>query len=390
MKIVIVGGGAMGSSTAYHLASHPGFTGSITVVERDPTYARASSALSASSIRQQFSTPLNIAMSQFGLEFLRAAPEKLAVDGDAPLLTFHEGGYLFLASEAGLDVLRSNHAVQRAAGANVALLSPQEIAARFPWLLVEGVVEGSLGLTGEGWFDGPALLQAFRRKARALGVRYVAQDATGFVRDGARVTGVRLDDGSVLDCDIVVIAAGAWSARVASFLDIDMPVRARKRQVFVVACREQLPRCPLLIDTTGIWMRPEGQFFLMGRSPDEGEPDPDDAPLDVIDETEFHELLWPVMAERIRAFEALKLSSAWAGYYEMNLFDHNGIIGPHPDVENAIFAAGFSGHGMQHSPAVGRGVSELITAGRYVSLDLSPLGWERVIANRPLVEHAVV
>ncbi len=389
LKVVIIGGGVMGSSTAYHLARRADFRGSITVIERDPTYARASSSLSCSSIREQFSTPINIAMSQFGLEFLRGAPEALAVDGDRPELSLRLSGYLFLASAAGLPILRENHATQRELGADVTLLTPAQITARFPWMSMDGVALGSLGLSREGTFDGPALLAAFRRKARALGVTYVAQDATGFVRDGERVAGVRLADGTVIACDIAVNAGGPWSARVAAFAGIDLPVRARKRMVYVIACRDALPGCPLVIDPSGIWFRREGQLFLTSSLPGPGEDDPDEPPL-TVDEAVFNDTIWPVLAARVPAFEAVRLTSSWAGYYEMNLFDHNGVIGPHPACPNLIHAAGFSGHGMQHSPAVGRGVAELITTGGYETLDLSPLSFDRLTENRPLLERNVV
>jgi glycine/D-amino acid oxidase-like deaminating enzyme len=389
MKVVIVGGGAIGSSAAYHLATHPNFAGEITVIERDPTYARASSMLSASSIRQQFSTPVSILMSQYGLDFIRAARERLAIDGDAPELGFRETGYLFLATEAGLDVLRENVALQRAHGAATELLDPAEIAARWPWFSLAGLAAGAFGPRGEGSFDGPALLLALRRKARRLGVRYLAQECTGFERAGDRVTGVRLGDGSVVPCDQAVVSAGPWSGQVAGFLGIAMPVVPRKRMVYVVACRAALPNCPLVIDASGIWFRPEGAFFLAGRSPGAGEPDPDEPPL-TVEEEMFHERVWPVLAERVPAFEALKLARSWAGYYELNLFDHNGIVGRHPALANVVFAAGFSGHGIQHSPATGRGVAELIADGGFVTLDLAPLGWQRLLENRPMWERNVV
>jgi FAD-dependent oxidoreductase domain-containing protein 1 len=389
MRVVIIGGGAVGSSLAYHLASHGKFKGTITVVERDPTYRIASSSLSASSIRQQFSTPLNIAMSRVGFEFLRQGAERLAVDGDPPALGLRHSGYLFMASESGLEALHENHAVQVREGADVALLSPAELVARFPWIRPDGVIAASLGMSGEGWFDGPALLAAFRRKARALGVTYLANEAVGFGRVRDRIASVGLADGAELTCDLVVNAAGPWSARVAAWAGIDLPVRPRKRMVFVIACRTPLPGCPMVIDPSGVCMRPEGAYYLCCRSPGEDEEDPDEPPLEV-EESMFYDLIWPTLAARIPALEELKLVSAWAGYYEMNLFDHNGIVGPHPAVPNLIFATGFSGHGIQHSPATGRGVAELIAEGGYTSLDLSPLGCERLMAGRKLIERAVL
>lgn len=389
MKVVIVGGGAIGSSAAYHLATNPRFAGEIVVVERDPTYARASSMLSASGIRLQFSTPVSIRMSQYGLDFIRAAREALAVDGDAPELGFKEHGYLFLASDAGTQVLRDNVALQRAEGAEIALLDPPELVARWPWLCADDLAAGAFGVRGEGSFDGPALLQALRRRARALGVRYVTAECTGFVRAGALVRGVALADGSVLDCNEALVTAGAWSGRVAAMLGIDLPIVPRKRMVYVIACRDPLPRCPLVIDPTGIWFRQEGAYFLTGRSPGEGEPDPDEPPL-TVEEAMFNDQVWPVLAARVPAFERIKVTSSWAGYYDLNLFDHNGVVGRHPAVPNVVFAAGFSGHGMQHAPAAGRGAAELVADGGFATLDLSPLGWQRLIDGQPLWERNVV
>lgn len=389
-RVVIVGGGAVGSSIAYFLASHPRFRGDVTVLERDPSYRYASSALSASAIRQQFSTPVNIEISRFGLDFLRHLGEYLAVGDERPGVGLSEPGYLFLATAAGVPVLEQNHRVQREHGVDVALLTPAGVAARFPWMNVQGIAAASLGLSGEGWFDGYALLQAFRRKALALGVTYVAQAATGFVRAGRRVTAVTLTDGSAVPCDVAVNAAGPWAARVAAMLDIDLPVRARRRCVFLFACRTVLPGCPLVIDHSGVWFRADGPNFLTGTPPRKGEPDPDDAPLDEVDERLFSDRIWPVLAARVPAFEAVKVLKSWAGYYELNTVDHNGIVGPHPSVENVVFANGFSGHGLQQSPAVGRGVAEWIVDGGYRSLDLTPLAFERLVQGRRLVELNVI
>ncbi|MBI3514550.1 MAG: FAD-binding oxidoreductase [Proteobacteria bacterium] len=376
--VVIVGGGAIGSAVAYFLTREPGFAGRVVVIERDPTYQQASSALSASSIRQQFSTPINIALSRFGFDFLRGL-------GDVGLV---ERGYLFLASDAGMAGLAANHAVQRAHGADVALLTPAALRARFPWLAMDGLAGGSLGLAREGWFDGYALLQTLKRGARDRGADYRTAAVVGLDRQGDRIASVALDDGTTVACRHVVNAAGPWAARVAALAGIALPVRARRRCVFVIDCRAPPADCPLVIDPSGVWFRPEGRHFICGVSPP-ADRDPDDAPLEVVHD-EFDDIVWPALARRVPAFEAIKRVSAWAGYYEYNTVDQNGIVGRHPDIANLVLANGFSGHGIQQSPAVGRAVAELVAHGRYVSLDLTPLCVERLLAGQPLRERAIV
>ncbi len=378
IAVAIVGGGVMGSSIAYHLRSDPNFAGRIVVVERDPTYARASSALSASSIRQQFSTPLNIHLSRFGIGFLRRAKELLGVD-----LGLKEPGYLFLASPAGEGVLRANHAIQKSEGCAVELLDPAALTGRFPAISASGVALASHGTANEGWFDGPALMQGFRRKAREMGVEYVADEVVRLAPDK-----ITLKSGDAIEADTVVLAAGPWSGEVAATAGIALPVEPRRRSVFVFDSRESLPLLPLTIDPSGVWFRPEGRFYIGGTTPADGN-DPANAPLEA-QHQEWDEMVWPVLAERVPAFEAAKVVNAWAGYYEYNTFDQNGVVGRHPEFDNLVFATGFSGHGIQQSPAVGRAVAELIVHGAYRTLNLSPFGYERISAGRPVRELNVV
>jgi glycine/D-amino acid oxidase-like deaminating enzyme len=385
-RVLIVGGGVIGSAIAYFLLANADFRGEVVVIERDPSYTRASSALSAGSIRQQFSSPVNIAMSQFGIEFLRDLRKTLSVNGDSPEIALRESGYLYLASAEGFASLQRNHAVQIDNGASVALLAVEELQKRFPWLSCDGLAGGSLGLAGEGWFDGYGLLQGFRRKAQSLGAVYRQAEVTSFLRDGSRLTAAKLADGGTVLFDYAVNAGGPWAASVARMADIELPVRARRRCVFAFACKDEIADCPLVIDPCGLWFRPEGSMYICGYPP---QVDADDLPLDV-DYRLWDDVVWPRLAERVPGFEAIKLHSAWAGYYEFNVFDHNAILGCHDSCSNLYFANGFSGHGLQHSPAVGRGLAELLLYGRYTSLDLSDLGFARVTDNKPIVELNVI
>lgn len=383
--VLILGGGVMGCAAACFLARDFGIRS--IVCERDPTYRSASSALSASSIRQQFSTDVNIRLSQASLAFLRNIGHELAVDDDRPEIGLVEPGYLYLATAAGRPALEANHEVQTRCGADVALLDPSELQARFPWLRVDDLAAGSLGLRGEGWFDGYAVLQAFRRKAAALGVRFLADDVDRVALRGSGITAATVT-GAQIGADALLIAAGAWSARLAAQFDFQLPVSPRKRDVFVFEAPVVLSSCPLVIDPSGFWFRPEGRTYICG-APPRGE-DLDDVPLDLIDHGLFDDVIWPALAARVPAFEALRLKRAWAGYYEFNRFDQNGVVGRLPGCDRVFVTCGFSGHGMQHSPAVGRGIAELIATGKYAAIDLSALGPDRIALDIPFVERNVI
>jgi glycine/D-amino acid oxidase-like deaminating enzyme len=369
--VLVIGAGIVGASVAYWLKRlAPSLE--VTLLERDKTFARASSALSASSIRQQFSSEVNIRMSQFGAEFLH----EMGIGLEAR-------GYLYLGEESAL---RAAHAVQTAAGASIALLSRAELRARFPWLQVDDIELGALGLAGEGWFDGPALHAKVLLEARRRGAQLLEGEARGFELEERRVKAVFLSNGTRVACRHSVNAAGPWARALAAAAGIDLPVHARRRTVFVLSCPQTLAACPLVIDPSGFWFRPEGRHYIAGATPLSGE---DEAPLEP-DYREFDEALWSRMAQRVPAFEALRVERAWAGYYEMNLFDANALIGAHPALPNLWFANGFSGHGMQHAAAAGRGIAELIVHGAFQTLDLSPLGLERVAKKHPLVERNVI
>ena len=394
VDVAIIGAGIQGAAIAWWLLRlDPALR--VALIERDTGFSQASSQRSASSIRQQFSHPINIQLSQFGLQFLREAPSLLAVDGEAPEIGLTDPGYLYLARTEGADSLRAQHALQRQHGAPIELLERDALANRFAWLRTGDLALGTLGAGAEGWFDGPALHQAMLRAARAQGATLIRGEVVDFEMAGAdrsgtgdasRIAALRLADGTRLVCGTAVNAAGAWARPLAAAAGIDLPVHARRRTVFVFSCPTMLADCPLVIDPSGFWFRPEGRQFIGGRTPDD---DADDLPLEP-NLAEFDEAFWTGLAHRVPAFEALRIENAWAGYYEMNLFDHNALLGAHPAVDNLLFATGFSGHGMQQAPAVGRGIAELIVHGAYRSLDLSVLSVARLAQGQRIIESNVI
>jgi sarcosine oxidase len=388
--VVIVGGGVIGSSTAYFLASEPGFGGSIAVVEKDPTYTDASTPRSAGGVRQQFSTPENVRISAFAAEFYRSIDRHLAVGNDRPAINFRENGYLFLATHAGLKVLLDNHRVQHECGAETLLLTPKEIKERFPWVETGDLAGGTFGPKNEGWVDPYGLLQAFKRKARSLDVTYLQDEVVGFEFDGPRIAAVKLKEGGRIQCDAVVNTAGYHARTIAGYAGIDLPVHPRKRFVYVFDCREEIEgeTMPLTIDPSGVWFRPEGSNFICGVSPEDGN-DPDCLDFE-LDYKPFEELIWPTLANRVPVFEAIKLIRAWAGHYDYNVLDQNVLIGPAPQVPNFHFANGFSGHGVQQSPAIGRALSELIVFGEYRTLDLSRFSFDRIASGKLIKEANIV
>nr|XP_033775006.1 FAD-dependent oxidoreductase domain-containing protein 1 [Geotrypetes seraphini] len=420
--IVIIGGGVIGWSIAYWLKQKERIRDGVKVlvVERDPTYSQASTVLSVGGIRQQFSMPENIQMSLYSAYFLRSINEHLGIVNEDPIdIQFNPSGYLFLADENKAALLEENVGIQRSNGAEVALLGPQQLKKKFPWINTEGVALASYGLENEGWFDPWLLLNAFRQKALSMGVYQTHGNVTGFeflvremvTRSGDPVTFRRVKIVNVqaprsletqpVECSIVVNAAGPWSGKVAematigsgppdTLAGIKIPVEPRKRFVYVFHCYDGPGlNCPLLIDNTGAYFRREGVGgnYIGGLSPDEEEPNISDLNVDY---EFFHQKLWPKLAHRVNAFESLKVKGGWAGYYDYNTFDQNAILGNHPLVENMFLATGFSGHGLQQSPAVGRAIAELILDGGYETLDLNVFSFKRFYTGEKALERNII
>jgi glycine/D-amino acid oxidase-like deaminating enzyme len=387
--IVIVGGGIVGSAVAYFLSTDATCAGRrIVVIERDTTYGQGSTGRSAGGLRQQFSTPENIAMSQVTLGLLRSL--KTTFGGDADV-GFREQGYLLLATREHRAILAGNVALQQSMAADIVLLEDDALAERFPWLSTENIAVAGFGRTGEGWFDPPSLAALFRKAAQARGVVLLRDRAIG-IEAGARVDAVHLASGERIACGALVNAAGPWAGEVAALAGLRLPVEPRKRYVYVIDTREvsdALHSGPLTVDPSGVWFRPEGRLFLCGRSPVEGR-EPPVGDLDAVDHAFFQSDVWPLLAARVPAFESAKVINAWAGYYDTNMLDHNAVIGPHPDLANFYFANGFSGHGAQQAAAAGRAIAELILHGSFKTLDLSRFGYARIAAGQPLTERNVI
>lgn len=385
--VIIVGGGVVGSATAYYLQKH-GFGGSIGLIEKDTTYQFSCTARSAGGLRQQFSTPENIELSKFGLRLIRNLQREFGPEAD---VGFKEQGYLILASEAGLAILADNHRIQIAHGADNLMLGGGELAAKFPWLVREGLAGGCFGVSGEGWLDPYLLMNLFRKAAVARGAAVIAGEVTAIGQSHGRIASVSLAGGETFSCAHLVNAAGAGAGALAKLARIDLPVGPRKRYVYVIDCPaadETLHRAPLTVEPGGVYFRPEGRHFICGLSPEESE-EPRTMDWEV-DYSWFEERIWPVLAERVPQFEAVKVINAWAGHYDYNALDQNGVIGRHPDLSNFYFANGYSGHGLQQGPASGNAIAELIVHGAWRSIDLTRLGYERILRNAPLFEKNMI
>lgn len=389
-EIVIIGGGVIGCSIAYFLSLDANLKGKILVIEKDNSYQFSSTALSAASIRVQFSNPINVAISQYGAEFIRGFPERFGRENGDFDLGLRENGYLFLAQTAQqVEIMRENHEIQRAGGADVRLIDADEVKKRYPFLNTDDISLASIGESGEGWFDNMGLLNGLKEMSKRNNVKYLNGCVNALNCAGGSVQSVSLENDDVIHAGAFVNATGPRAAEIAISVGVRLPVEPRKRTSFVFQC-ETLPpeNAPLIVDHRGVYLKPEGEFWM-------GACQPIDDPAVAFDDfepryQEFDDQIWPKAAQRAKIFEAIKMRRMWAGHYAFNTLDQNAILGLHPDVNNLYFANGFSGHGLQQAPAVGRGISELIRFGQYVELDLSLLGFDRVIAGKPFLERNVV
>ncbi|MGH7187359.1 MAG: NAD(P)/FAD-dependent oxidoreductase, partial [Pseudomonadota bacterium] len=291
----------------------------------------------------------------------------------------------------GAAVLESNAALQKSMGADIEVLNGRELERRFPWLSCGDIACGAFGRSGEGWLDPSSLMNLLRKGAQGLGAEVVNDEVVAIETGGTMIKSVTTRAAGIIACGALVNAAGAGAGKVAALAGIALPVSPRKRYVYVLDCPSApsaMQGGPLTVDPSGFYVRPEGKFFISGLSPA-----PSEEPADLdweVDHAWFEERIWPLLAHRMPAFEALKVMNAWVGHYDFNAFDENGIIARHPKIGNFYFANGFSGHGLQQAPAVGNAIAELIVHGRFRIIDLARMGYQRIGRDEPYRELNII
>jgi len=372
--VAIIGGGVIGCAAAYFLGTAG--VDRVCVIEPDPTYAKAATPVATGGCRRLFSLPENIRMSQFSIEFLRAMPD----------VQWRERGYLFVVGKDHAEVLEANSRVQESLGVKVALMDRSGIAARYPWMRTDDLALGVLS-PEDGWLDPNSVLQGFRKQAQALGARFLADRVVDVHTAGNVVSELELASGTRVKAKSVINAAGCWAASIAKLAGMDLPVNPMRRFEHYVEIAEELPPMPLVKDPERLIIRPEGKGYSVGLVRSD---EPRGFNFDV-DPAWFESVVWPACAHRVPAFEALKLKREWAGLYDECELDGNMILGNWPGrLDNFHVACGFSGHGLMHAPAVGRALAELIVKGRYETIDLSRMGYRRVLENAPYRESGIV
>ena len=380
-EVCIIGGGVIGASVAYHLAE-AGCT-DVLVVHRDEKQEMGSTGKSMGGVRAQFSTPVNVRMSQYSIELFSRFEDVTGHTAD-----YRPHGYLFVAtSDEQLERLRANREMQAAEGLrNVREVSTEEIREMSPGIRHDDV-RGGMFCPTDGFVDPYSVLRGFSLRARERGVRFrLSTDVTGIELEGGRVAQVKTTRG-VVSTRTVVNAAGAWAAEVAALAGVELPVRPLRRQIVTTQRIESLPeRLPMVVDVSnGFHFRPDGERLMMGW------PDPEETyGYKTAFDPSFIEKILERAARRVPALADVGVNprQCWAGLYEVTP-DHHAIIGPAPEVPGLYLVNGFSGHGVMHSPAAGRALSEIILNGESRTLDIKPLRPER-FAEGDLIKEAIV
>lgn len=385
--VLIAGGGIVGAYAAYFLKQlAPAID--IAVIEPDSTYEYASTVRASGGARRLFSCPENIEMSHFSIERIKNFATEMAVGEHPAPIDWVEQGYLFIVEGAeAMRMLEENAQVQRALGAEIEMLDRAGLKRLFPSMQVDDL-DGAAYSPRDGWCDPNSFLQGVRKKAQSLGVAFIADRVSGFTLTGGRIAGATLASGASLAADFFVNAAGAWSGQVSAMAGMHLPVSPLRRFEHYFTGHRRIEPLPYVKDLQRLAFRSEGQGFSGGLV---NAHEPRGFNFDV-DHGYFEQVVWPALAHRFpTAFEGAKCHRTWSGLYEQCELDGNPIIGNWTgNHENFYVAAGFSGHGMMHAPAAGRGIAELIVKGRFETIDLGRLGYARVMKNEPYPERGIL
>ncbi|WP_234905055.1 NAD(P)/FAD-dependent oxidoreductase [Rhizobium rhizogenes] len=383
--IVIIGGGAIGAAVAYFLKRTDASI-SVTVIERDPTYNLASTPRASGGVRRLFSLPENIALSNYSIPFFDDFAETMAVDGVPADIGLKKNGYLFIVPPTSRDMLKQNFEIETSMGCNVVWLEPDEIKHKFPSMNVSDL-GSAVYSPDDGWLDPHSVLMGFRKKARSLGADFIAEEVMGFERTATRVAKVKLKSGAEIKADHFVNAAGAWAKDISTMLGFKVPIEPLRRFEHYFETEEPIEPLPYLKDPERLAFRPEGKGYS-GGVPTLTEPRGYNFE---VDHDYFENVVWPALAHRFPQFEKTKCKNTLPGLYDQNDFDGNVIIGPGADgLANFHMLAGFSGHGLMHAPGCGLAMTELLLKGRYETIDLSRLGWQRLLDDKPLPERGII
>ncbi|PLB53293.1 FAD dependent oxidoreductase [Aspergillus steynii IBT 23096] len=390
--VVIIGGATSGTSIAWHLSTNPDFSGSVLVVERDPSLQYSATKASNNCMRQQFATKINIEIAQYAADFAKRFGANFGLDPCVPQPPIRDFGYLYLSdSESFTKVLEKDQQLQSRLGAGTQIIPTTDIKERYPFFYTDDLDSGSLNTKDEGCFNAFGMVEWMRKTSCDNGIEYICNEVVNMVIDKGQIQAIELLDGERISADKVINAAGTRAAQVASLVGVELPIEARRRYTYIFSVDDPLSQdLPLTIDPSGVHLRSYAdKDYLVGCPPTGA-----DVAVDVNDfsfaENAWDEKVFPIISRRIPQFSTARVTDSWMGHYEFNTFDHNAVVGAHNSIRNFLFCVGFSGHGSQQAPACGRGIAELVVYGEFKTLDLSALSYTRILEGRPLTERAVI
>ncbi len=385
VDVAIIGGGASGGMAALHLKlAEPSLR--VVIIERDLSYAIASTPRGSGGFRHLFSLPENIELSKYSVPFIKDLPQTLSLDSKPVDIGLQLHGYLFIVPHQDVRVLEENYERQRAMGCNVEWKTPSQLQETYPSMKVEDLAAGVFS-PDDGWLSNLQVLQALNHKLRFLGVEFLEEEVAGFDFGSHRVSSVNFKSGAKVEAEHFVNAAGAWSGVLCELLGVSTPIVPLKRYEHYFEADTSTEQLPYIKDTAKLAFRPEGSGFSGGV--------PTFNELRgfhfSIDDSYFDAVVKPALIQRFQTFEKTSAITTRSGLYDQNDFDYSPIIGPGlGGLENFHMMSGFSGHGLMHSPGVGRAISELILTGAFQTMDLRRFGWQRILDNKPVKESGII